>query len=158
MMRDIRLQALAESPDSFRDTVDAMGLKPDEYWDQMVDDVAGRDRAESFVAECEGQAIGILFVGVDTERVGHIGAMWVHPTARRQGIAGRLLSTAVAFARERDAETVELWVPVANQAAQSLYRQAGFAPSGESMMLREDSDVEVIAMRIIGYEGPHSPA
>ena len=127
-----------------------MRLESVEYWDRIVDDVAGHDHAESFVAEREGKAIGILFVRVDADRVGHIGAMWVHPAFRRQGIAGRLLNTAIPFARERGAETIELWVPVANPAAQSLYRQAGFSPSGESMMLREGSKVEVIAMRIGG--------
>ena len=57
-MSDIRLQALTESPDSFRETVAAMRVKPDAYWDQTVDDVAEHDRAESFVAEHEVRRSG----------------------------------------------------------------------------------------------------
>ena len=89
-----------------------------------------------------------MFAGVDRQRIGHVGAMWVRPTFRHRGIAGALLETSVAFARKHGAETIELWIPAANQTAQRLYRRAGFSASGESMMLREDSDVEVIAMRL----------
>jgi [ribosomal protein S18]-alanine N-acetyltransferase len=54
----------------------------------------------------------------------------VAPGARRQGIATRLLNTAIVEASTRGAATLLLEVSAANAAAQALYRRAGFSEVG----------------------------
>lgn len=54
----------------------------------------------------------------------------IAPTARRQGIASRLISTALAEADIRGAEHIFLEVAASNTAAQALYQTIGFQISG----------------------------
>ena len=54
----------------------------------------------------------------------------VAPTARRQGVAARLVQGFLAAARDRDAASVFLEVAADNAAAISLYLQAGFGQTG----------------------------
>jgi putative acetyltransferase len=62
------------------------------------------------------------------ERVIELRKMYVHPDARRQGIARRLLALALAFARERGFERVELETASVLREAIALYRKSGFLP------------------------------
>lgn len=54
----------------------------------------------------------------------------VAPSARRQGVAARLVQGFLAGARDRDAASVFLEVAADNAAAISLYLQAGFGQTG----------------------------
>lgn len=51
-----------------------------------------------------------------------------HPSARRRGIASRLLSQAEQWCRTHRRPAVRLYVDRTNRAAQALYSQAGYAP------------------------------
>ncbi|PZR00465.1 MAG: ribosomal-protein-alanine N-acetyltransferase [Cereibacter sphaeroides] len=54
----------------------------------------------------------------------------VAPTARRQGVGGRLLAQFLSHAADRDAEDIFLEVSADNLAARALYHAAGFAQAG----------------------------
>jgi ribosomal-protein-alanine N-acetyltransferase len=72
---------------------------------------------------------GMLMARVTAEAA-EVLTLAVAPTARRQGIATRLLNAAIAEARSRGAASVFLEVSTANAAAQALYQGAGFAAVG----------------------------
>jgi ribosomal-protein-alanine N-acetyltransferase len=54
----------------------------------------------------------------------------VVPTARRRGLGGRLLASAMAAARGRGATAMFLEVAESNAAARALYAIGGFTPVG----------------------------
>lgn len=61
---------------------------------------------------------------------GHITNVAVDNSARRMGIAKRLIGRTIRQARERGVTSLTLEVRVSNKGAQELYRRFGFAPGG----------------------------
>lgn len=124
MLRDVRLAALAEAPQSFGSTLAR---------EQEFDETTWRSRTRTsapFVAEVEGVAVGMASAWHEkdmppTEQ--HLVAMWVDPAHRRRGIA-ELLVRAVAdwSADEAGATELSLWVAEGNDAARLLYERLGF--------------------------------
>ena len=81
------------------------------------------------VAENPDQVIGYV-VAREAAGTGEILNLAVDLPHRRRGIARALLEAALAALRRRRAEEVYLEVRASNEAAQGLYRRAGFVPVG----------------------------
>ncbi|HZQ19196.1 MAG TPA: ribosomal protein S18-alanine N-acetyltransferase [Terriglobales bacterium] len=90
---------------------------------------AGAPERVLLVSESEGQLHGFLvarFTSGDCELENIV----VAPENRRQGIAGQLLKSLIAKARERAVGKILLEVRESNAAARSLYRKVGLAETG----------------------------
>lgn len=81
------------------------------------------------VAENPDEVIGYV-IAREAAGTGEILNLAVDLPHRRRGIACALLEAALAALRRRRAEEVYLEVRVSNEAAQALYRGAGFEPVG----------------------------
>jgi 5,6-dimethylbenzimidazole synthase len=79
--------------------------------------------------------------------------LWVAPAARRAGIGRRLLDEALAVAAGWGAPLVQLWVSPANEAALSLYRTAGFAPTGARQRMPGQPEEEIL----LAWHAPPPP-
>lgn len=86
-----------------------------------------------FVAEEEGEVTGYVYAALEPLSwkelrgpAGFIHDVAVRESARRSGVATRLLEAAVAWLRERGAPRVILWTAAPNAAAQTLFRRLGF--------------------------------
>jgi ribosomal protein S18 acetylase RimI-like enzyme len=126
--RQLRLTALADTPDAFAATLEEESAMPEACWkDRAQSNAEGRESVGFFAvdggSEC-GLAIGI-WVGGEPPTA-QLNALWIAPGARRAG-AGRVLVAAVAdWARERGAARLVLEVTETSQAALALYRVLGF--------------------------------
>jgi GNAT superfamily N-acetyltransferase len=72
--------------------------------------------------------------------------MWVSPEARGTGIARALLDRITDWAKRKHCEALALDVTTINTAAVSLYKSAGFAPSGSLEALRDGSAFKIQPM------------
>ena len=81
------------------------------------------------VAEQEGDVVGYL-IAREAAGTGEILNLAVDPPYRRGGIARALLDAGLAVLRQRAVQEVFLEVRVSNEAAQELYRGAGFRVVG----------------------------
>jgi GNAT superfamily N-acetyltransferase len=150
LWRSLRLRAVEESPDSFRSTLGQESAEADEWWRDLIRATAEHPRGLLLVAEADSDPVGMLFGRLDDEaEVLEIGAMWVDPEVRRHGAGTGLVEAAFAWARGAGAARAELWVTKGNEAAERLYENAGFVSTGETDMLREDSEVEVIRLSVL---------
>lgn len=133
LLREVRLAALLDSPESFESLHDeAQRLDPTVWRQRAARDSAGTDYTV-FVAVQEQAGVGMVGAfppdGRADER--HIWGMWVAPASRRRGIGRRLLDTVVEWTWDTGARTATLWVVESNTAAVSLYQRYGFRPTGE---------------------------
>jgi ribosomal protein S18 acetylase RimI-like enzyme len=89
----------------------------------------------AFIAlDATGQKLGAITVkpnGVDEPVQGWRIGIAVVAHARGQGLGQRLLERAIAFAREKGADYINLFVDPTNTRAIALYRRVGFVEVGE---------------------------
>jgi GNAT superfamily N-acetyltransferase len=123
-LRDVRLRALAESPEAFGSTLAREQLYTDEQWRSW------QQSAAWFMAFDGERPVGLVGGRHDPVEWLLI-AMWVAPEVRGQGVGKRLLDAVVAEAARRGASAVALHVTDRNLVARKAYERFGFVASGE---------------------------
>jgi ribosomal-protein-alanine N-acetyltransferase len=78
----------------------------------------------------------------------HIATIAIHPEFRRQGIGRRLLSHTLRRALDDGARSSFLEVRESNLAAQEMYRQFGYEPTGRRKRYYKDNDEDAILMSL----------
>jgi ribosomal protein S18 acetylase RimI-like enzyme len=147
-LREIRLRALEDAPDAFGSTLEHERAYDEGEWlgwirgwnEATTNHVVVATEAERWV----GLAVGSHAVG---DRVAHVYAMWVEPSARGRGLGRELVEAVAAWALERGADDLELGVTEGNAAAEALYRAAGFTETGVVEPLRAGSPLTLRVLR-----------
>jgi mycothiol synthase len=88
------------------------------------------DSAGMFIAELDGNPVGVANAFVDkyrSEKVGSLRVLGVVPECRRRGIGRHLLETAIESLRERGIEAIQGWTRDCGVACKSLLEGMGFA-------------------------------
>jgi GNAT superfamily N-acetyltransferase len=143
--RELRLRALAESPDAFRSTLGEVSSRPDDHWMEEVRRTAGHPDGELWIAELDGVPAGQAFSRMDGNSV-HIGAMWVAPEARGRGIGRALLEATEDWGRKRGSTRALLSVTAGNSPAEQLYRASGYERTGGVEPLRDGSVLRCVEL------------
>jgi GNAT superfamily N-acetyltransferase len=153
--RDLRLRALAESPDSFGNTLDAEQSLPNEAWASRLAGGVSSGLELPLIAEVGGKAAGLTWAKVDASNATLVNVyqMWVAPEFRGAGVGRMLLRTVVGWARARNASSVCLKVTCGDTPAARLYTREGFEPEGKTEPLRPGSSLDVQPMRLPLNEG-----
>ncbi len=147
LWRSLRLRAVEESPSSFRGSLAQESAEADERWVELISRTADNPKGLLLVAEADADPVGMLFGRIDdSSEYLDVGAMWVDPDVRRNGIGSRLIDAALDWARAAGAKQAELWVTVGNDAAERLFEKSGFAATGDTEPLRESSELVVAKM------------
>ncbi len=125
--REVRLAALADTPEAFFATLERERELGEQAWRDRLDSAA------TFLAWRDEAPVGAVTVlgyeeshGHGFAGAAHIVAMWVSPAARRLGIGRQLVRAALDHARSGGAPAVVLWVFDDNLRAKALYEQLGF--------------------------------
>jgi ribosomal protein S18 acetylase RimI-like enzyme len=125
VLREIRLRALADTPENFGSLVAVESAKSDDDWRAWLADRAwfaafDGDTAVALVCGWPGAAEWLVF------------SMWVAPQMRGHGLAARLMDAVRAAAEEGGAQAIALHVFEGNDRARRAYEQLGFVLTGES--------------------------
>lgn len=119
LYRELRLEALRESPEAFGTSLAAALGRDEQSWiDQADTSASGQDRA-TFVAWLDERPIGLAALyrdGGDPD-VGELIQMWVAPGIRGGPAAGELLGAIFRWAGENDYSQVRAEVMAGNARA-----------------------------------------
>ena len=131
--RELRLQALQESPTAFGSSYEQeICLSLTEFAARIGSDDANRFICGAF--DDRQQLIGMLGFSQERLKRAHIGSIWsmyVSPKFRSQGVGGALLDRVLTHARKIDVlRQIILGVTANNSTAISLYRARGFERFG----------------------------
>lgn len=150
LLRDLRLMALADSPDAFARTWAEERRFDDAEWKRRLAEAAAVRWQLSLLAERAGAPAGLAHGRLedDGSDIAHLYSMWVAPEARRAGVGRALVRAVVAWARGAGARRLLLGVTEGNGPAARLYASAGFVRTGERRALREGSDLLVETMAL----------
>ena len=126
--RTIRLEALANAPEAFGQTLEHAEKQPIDDFRQTVS-----GPFPPFAAFDGATVVGTAgFYILSGPKMSHRGVLWgmyVSPTHRGQGIGRKLIEAVINHARER-VEQIHLQVVTTNSAAYNLYRSMGFVAYG----------------------------
>lgn len=126
LLREVRLRALADSPDAFLETFEAASNAPESQWRERA---TPSGQQASFLRE-EGAAMVGCFVADDPETV-FLVAMWVAPELRGTGTARDLVQHVIDWSRQHGASRVCLSVEAGNDRAARLYEKCGFVETAD---------------------------
>lgn len=79
-----------------------------------------------WMAECDGQRVGSVFVARKSKTVAQLRALILSPEARGLGLGGRLVDECIAFARQKAYRKLVLWTNSCLLDARALYAKRGF--------------------------------
>jgi len=153
--RELRLRALADSPDAFGSTLVVEQGRSAEDWASRLTRDATSGLDHPLIAEVAHAAAGLAWARVDASdrSIVNVYQMWVAPEFRGQGAGRLLLRAAVDWARSLDATSVQLGVTCGDTPAIRLYTREGFTPFGPLGSLRPGSLVLGQSMRLQLKEG-----
>jgi ribosomal protein S18 acetylase RimI-like enzyme len=148
--RDLRLRALADSPDAFTSTLAEQEGRPDDEWAARLASADGSSHHLPLVAELGGEPVGLVWGMIEPSEpdVAYLYQMWVAPSGRGVGIGRMLLDTVIAWAAAADARCLDLGVTFGDTPATRLYARAGFEPVEEPGPLRPGSSLLGQLMRL----------
>ncbi|MFC9693649.1 GNAT family N-acetyltransferase [Kribbella sp. NPDC056951] len=131
ILREVRLRALLEAPDSFYQTYGGSVALTEEDWRSRL---RATDKV-SMLAESDGRPAGMVVgapAGPDERDpdAALMLSMWVDPEFRGQRVADALTTELLAWSREQQYKRLLLWVYAAAPRAAAFYRRAGFEPTG----------------------------
>ena len=137
-LREIRLRALADAPDSFG----AVLAEVEAYDDRVWRDRLSTSNPTWVVRDAAGTvAMAGGFAPADSP-VAFVWGMWTAPEARGRGHSSALLDTVVTWARTIG-RTPHLHVTEGNDGARRLYVRHGFEPTGTWEPQREGSALRI---------------
>ena len=136
-VREVRLRALHDAPDSFGSTAGREDRFTEAHWRMRI-----RATPTWLAVDDGGVPRGMVSLiqepGSPTDDR-HPVSLWVAPEARRRGVGWALVEAARDQAFLDGARTLSLWVLDGNTAAGDLYVRAGFRRTGVRQRLPRDA-------------------
>ncbi len=151
LLRETRLAALADSPDSYSATLAHESALSDDSWQQRATPTA---RSANFAAVEGGVWLGMgALLGDEGSESGQLVAVWVNPAYRGRGVGAALVAAITSWCRDHGHQRIRLWVNEANQAAIRLYEQGGFRRTGERKPLpNHPGHMEIAMARAVDHD------
>ena len=129
-LRDLRLEALADTPIGFLETLAGAQVLPDEAWQARA--ARGAEGGDSFQVMAwdgdrpVGNCVCFLRAGA-----AWLAAVYVSPAYRGDGLLGELADRCAAWARRQGMTVLRLEVHEDNARARNAYERLGFRATGE---------------------------
>ena len=147
-LRVTRLAALQDAPEAFESTYDGTVGRTEAQWRDWTEQLA------TFLAFDGADPVGMA-AGYRGDEVPSgsrdLISMWVSPSLRGRGVAGRLIDSVAGWARADGADALHLWIVLGNDSARVAYDRAGFVATGDQQPVKgDDGRVEermVLALR-----------
>ena len=150
VLRALRLEALADTPIAYLETLATALALDDDAWQARARRGSAEGDSCQVLARSGGTAVGTAVGFLDAERPGTavLAAVYVAPAARGTGLLSALLEPVVAWAGGRGCGVLRLWVHEDNGRARAAYERLGFRETGQLMPYPLDPERRELAMEL----------
>jgi len=141
-LKQLRLEALQDTPDAFGSTYAESVTWPDQRWKTMAADW------NYYFAESDGQVVGMLSGSLHDHHPGTwwMFGMYVKPAFRGQGAAEALVERVGLWAKAQGACELYLHVTESVGRARAFYEKNGFVLNGERIIMDRDPSISLVTM------------
>jgi GNAT superfamily N-acetyltransferase len=141
--RELRLEALSDSPLAFVERHAESLVKPDEFWQARVECAATGTASCLYVAGRDGGFVAKASAFIETDVTdhvsGHVVGVYTTPRLRGHGVSETVVSAVIQWAMEEaHANRIRLFVTQGNDRAAAFYRRLGFVASGSTVPYPHD--------------------
>ena len=130
--RQLRLEALQDSPIAFTADYLKNFNHPIKYWEDMLS--PHPDESTIFIGEYEGNLIGMTGIArANSPKTRHAAWLWgvyISPSWRGMRIGEEIIRTCLAWAKERNIVLAKVGVTAVNTPAIRCYKRCGFKTYG----------------------------
>lgn len=138
VLRELRLEALRDTPTAYLELLEDAERHPDEVWQARARRGAvGGDSVQLLALGPDGRAVGTV-VGFSADGTGWLAAVYLTPSVRGAGLLARLVAQVEDWHREQGSREVRLEVREDNVRAQVAYARLGYAFTGERQPYEPD--------------------
>ena len=150
MFKAVRLRALQDTPLAFSSTYEREAVFSEEDWHARVRRWDGRTGIGFLAIETNVPCgiAGSLLDQSDCAKA-ELVSMWTAPTHRRRGVGSLLVASVIAWARSRQARTLQLMVTNTNETALRFYERLGFALTGRTEPYPNDPTLKELEMTLL---------
>jgi GNAT superfamily N-acetyltransferase len=152
-MRQIRLAALADSPDAFGSTTAREIAFPEAEWRRRI---SGSPPFVAWQGEEPVGLAGVKQVGATRAGEWELIGMWVRPDARGGGVADKLVSAVIDAVKAEHAGSLTLWVADGNARARGFYTRFGFEPTGARQVFKRHDGSQFDEEQLALLVGPNA--
>jgi len=141
VLREIRLEALKDSPDAYGSTYKESELWTPARWKEMA-------LGNCYLGEIDGDVVGMATGGLNTEfpDTFWLFGMFVSPKARGTGVAIDLVRAVEEWAKKQGGTELYLHVSETMLRARTFYTKIGFTPNGGSVTMDRDTSIKLVTM------------
>lgn len=147
LLRDLRLEALADHPIGFLELLEQAVGQDDAWWQERAQRWTGQGCLLMF-AERDGVPVAMTGCRVDDDEPDSVRllAVWVRPVARGSGVLDALVDRARIWAGRQGATWLRLSVHEDNARARRAYARLGFTCTGARVPYAPDPSREELGM------------
>jgi len=137
--REMRLRALADSPEAFFGDLSSERGYDEEHWRGEL------QRNAWILAKLDSTPVGVAKLNLVPEQNDgtHLEALWVDPEVRHLGAGEVLVSALESTAKRLGVRILRLWVFADNRSAQTFYRHLGYTSSARRQKIEVNDQVRV---------------
>jgi RimJ/RimL family protein N-acetyltransferase len=151
-LKDVRLRALLNSPESFGSSYERDSGFADAVWMERAAHGEGTGTGATWIAEKSADSRFLAMITLinpdPSQDVLELVGMWVDPAERGTGLADELVTNAIDHARVTGCAHLRLWVATPNVRAQRLYLRHGFQLTGEVDVLPSNPLIQELRMAV----------
>lgn len=147
-LRQVRLDAIAESPGDFTTRLADARERPPEAWDRVAEVHAVADDQATWFAEVEGETAGMISAFRTDDGAVTMTSLWSTPNHRRKGVADVLVATVRDWAHAAGAVEVRQWLVERNAHARAFHEGLGFQPTGSERPYEPSPDLREVELRL----------
>jgi GNAT superfamily N-acetyltransferase len=148
LLRQVRLDAIADSPGAFTTRLDAARARPQEAWDRVAEAHSLAADQATWFAEVDGEVAGMISAFRTDDGGVTMTSLWSVPGHRQQGVADTLVGTVREWAREGNATEVRQWLVERNEHARAFHDALGFVPTGAERPYEPAPHIREVELRL----------